>query len=174
MLSGDQGTGEGCRATGCPSWLSRYSSSSKECRSGCYLYPGNSVTALQRGFATPDRWTVCIRPPRQNSTSVEERYGRIAPKRVSVHKVSTSRYICRRCGTRNINDCARHACCFVHPRQLRHKFNSNRLDSRTMGRLAPRDSPGVHTRLPRDHGTPAMERRPPNMATVRPTVAVFL
>ena len=97
-----------------------------------------------------------------------------SPKRVLVHKVSTSRYICRRCGTRNINDCARHACCFVHPRQLRHKFNSNRLDSRTMGRLAPRDSPGVHTRLPRDHGTPAMERRPPNMATVRPTVAVFL
>jgi len=95
-------------------------------------------------------------------------------KRVLVHKVSTSRYICRRCGTRNINHRARHACCFVHPRQLRHKFNSNRLDSRTMGRLAPRDSPGVHTRLPRDHGTPAMERRPPNMATVRPTVAVFL
>ena len=49
-----------------------------------------------------------------------------------------------------------------------------RQDSRTIGRLAPRDSPGVHTRLPRDHGTPPMERRPPNMATVRPTVAVFL
>jgi hypothetical protein len=30
-----------------------------------------------------------------------------------------------------------------------------RQDSRTIGRLAPRDSPGVHTRLPRDHGTPA-------------------